>query len=81
MPDDFEPFDEGPTHVDERTPVPEPVPTLKFNSLEHATGREAGFTEGVDRALAAIEQEVAGWEPSERVRLLNRLRTAALVAG
>ena len=76
MPDDFEPFDEGPTEVDDRTPIPEPVTTAKYDSLEHALGRETGFTEGVDRALAALALEIIDWPADEAARLLARLRAA-----
>jgi hypothetical protein len=81
VPDDFEPFDEGPTEVDDRTPIPEPVITAKHDTLEHATGREAGFTEGVELALAALRIELAGWTQDEVAALFFRLREACRRAG
>lgn len=57
--------------------------TAKFRSLDYATGREAGYSEGVDRGLAATARELlgAGFTISQASAVVSRVERAALAAG
>ena len=85
--DDSDPaiLDWGPdalTAVDDRPPLSE-ADTAKFRSLEYATGREAGFSEGIDRVLVATARELlaAGFTAAQASVTVSRVEKAALRAG
>lgn len=75
-------WDDEPTHLDERPTLPE-ADTAKFRSLDYATGREAGYSEGVDRGLVATARELlgAGFTISQASAVVSRVERAALAAG
>lgn len=86
-PDDDDPatIDWGPdadTSIDDRPPLLE-ADTAKYKSLEYAAGREAGFTEGVDLACAALIVELrrSGFSEAEVVRWQRRVRLLAWERG
>jgi hypothetical protein len=58
-PDDDAPeaFDDEPTHMDEAGPLAE-QDTRAYKSVEFLAGREAGFAEGVEAAVAALRNEL-----------------------
>lgn len=68
--------DEDPTH---RDPSPAEPVTEPHHSLDFLAGREAGFSEGVAQALAALEIELkkAQLTPAEIARIRSRVQTGA----
>lgn len=57
--------------------------TNPHRSLDYLAGREAGFSEGIDRVLAALEWElvIADLDQAERAPILARIREMALRRG
>jgi hypothetical protein len=77
--DDSGSFDDGPTHIDDAAPLPDPErETTAYKSLEFLAGREAGFKEGVDTTIAALRIELvrAGCTPEEIKSILSRVNVA-----
>ena len=69
-------FDDGPTHIDEAAPLPDPErETTTYKSLEFLAGREAGFKEGFNTAIAALKVELvrAGCTDEEIKSILSRV--------
>jgi hypothetical protein len=59
------------------------VDTAKYKSLEYATGREAGFSEGVDRVLSATARALlaARFTVAQASVIVTQVEQAALRAG
>lgn len=57
--------------------------TVPHRSLDHLAGREAGYAEGVDRVIAALEWELVlgDLDQAERAPILSRIREKALRRG
>ncbi|HVZ89047.1 MAG TPA: hypothetical protein VHG72_18910 [Polyangia bacterium] len=82
VPDDDspEPFDDEPTHLDEMDPLaPSDRQTRSYKSVEFLAGREAGFKEGVDAAVAALRVELirARCTEDEIKHIVARVRAGA----
>jgi hypothetical protein len=73
-------FDEGgPTHIDDAVPLADPErETSAYKSLEFLAGREAGFKEGFNTAIAALRIELvrAGCTEAEIKSILSRVSAA-----
>lgn len=83
--DDDPAIDWGPdaaTSIDRHPPVPE-ADTAKFKSLEYAMGREAGFSEGIERVARAFQAEArrSGVDAAAIRRVVSAIRTGAIDLG
>jgi hypothetical protein len=69
-------LDDGPTHIDEAAPLPDPErETTTYKSLEFLAGRESGYKEGFNTAIAALRVELvrAGCTEAEIKSILSRV--------
>jgi hypothetical protein len=82
VPDDDSPevFEDEPTHLDDMQPLAATErQTRSYKSAEFLAGREAGFKEGVDAAVAALRVELirAGCTEDEIKHIVARVRAGA----
>lgn len=73
-------FEDDPTHLDEAAPLPDPErETTTYKSLEFLAGREAGYKEGFNTAIAALRVELirAGCTEGEIKSILSRVGAAS----
>jgi hypothetical protein len=69
-------FEDEPTHIDEAAPLPDHEgDTTAYKSLEFLAGREAGYKEGFNTAIAALRVELvrAGCTEDEIKSILSRV--------
>lgn len=73
-------FDDDPTDLDGYVLDPD---TDKHHSLDYLAGREAGFSEGVEAAIAALRYELsrAGVVGNELEKISGRIKLVALEKG
>jgi hypothetical protein len=82
VPDDDSPevFEDEPTHLYDMQPLAATErQTRSYKSAEFLAGREAGFKEGVDAAVAALRVELirAGCTEDEIKHIVARVRAGA----
>jgi len=82
VPDDDSPelFEDEPTHLDEMRPLGSSErQTRTYKSAEFLAGREAGFKEGVEAAVAALRVELirAGCTEDEIKHIVARVGAGA----
>ena len=84
-PDDDAPeiFEDEPTHMDEIEAQPESDDTRSYKSAEFLAGREAGFKEGVEAAVAALRDELlrAKATKDEIKHIIARVRAGSAQRG
>jgi hypothetical protein len=85
-PDDDSPeaFEDEPTHLDEMDPLSvSERQTRTYKSTEFLAGREAGFKDGVDAAVAALTGELvrAGCTEDEIKHIVARVRSGTTGPG